>query len=173
MRPLARFCSPVDPVVAIHDRPQDAHATLAALAGAGFPGAMLEIVGRGCPLRGPAIEAVGHEGGARWVGSSLAWAAIWLAFAGTAALALPAAPVALAVLLPAAAMLTLVHAAAVAWRVAPRRTAAASWQRPTRSYAAHDRDLDADRLLVVVRGSRSDVATARAILHGATAPASA
>ena len=162
--PSALF-APRDQVMAVHRRSRDAHDAVALLTRAGFDGRSLAIVGSRCPFAADTASAGGWRNGLeRWSRDGLAWGLLWIATGAVAARALPANAATLAVMLLAGAALALAHAAFVAWRVAPAAEPSAAWHRPGRSYGSHDADLAAGRLLVVVRGSRGELALARDVL---------
>lgn len=169
---LSAHFAPRDQVMAVHRHSRDAHDAVALLTQAGFDGRSLAIVGSRCPFAADTAAASGWRSGLeRCSRDGLAWGLLWIAAAAIAARALPASSSTLAAMLLAGALLAVAHAAFVAWRVAPAAQASAAWHRPDRSYGAHDADLAAGRLLVVVRGSRGELALARDVLACRRAPA--
>ncbi len=155
----------VDPVVAVHQSRRDADASLAALRRAGYGRGMLMLVGQS----GSTVDAEGLKNGLeagpqRWIESGTCWGLLWVAFTTAAVLLLPAGGTGFATLLMVGVVGLLLQMAVVARVVAPEGDshAARTLASPLR-LAANDAPADW-RFLVVVRGSRSDVALARDIL---------
>jgi hypothetical protein len=164
MNPILRsFFAPADRVVAVHDDSAAALAAIAALGGAGYPARMLAVVSRQCASRAPAART--GDGLRRLAASGLVWGLLTPTLIVAAVAALPAHAVApMSVLLVAAAAVAL-QAFLVAFAVAPAREATARWHGPLPAHGAYRAQLEADKLLVVVDGSRSEIALARTILE--------
>ena len=155
----------VDPVVAVHQSRRDADASLAALRRAGYGRGMLTLVAQ----NGSTVDADGLKNGLgagprRWIESGTCWGLLWVAFTTAAVFLLPAGGTGFATLLMMGVLGLLLQTAVVARVVAPERDShAARTLASPRHVAANDAPADW-RFLVVVRGSRSDVALARTIL---------
>ena len=154
-----------DPVVAVCQSRRDADTSLAALRRAGYGHGMLTLVGQsGSTLDADGLAAGPRTGPLRWVESGTCWGLLWTAFTAAAVLLLPAGGSGFAALLTMGVLGLLLQTAVVARAVAPERNSHAG---QTLASPRHfvDNESRADwRFLVVVRGSRSDIALARAIL---------
>ena len=151
-----------DPVVAVHPSRGDADAALAVLSRAGYGRDMLTVVGHGGPT--PDIDGAmkGLEPrSSHWAASGTCWGMLWAAFTVAAVFLLPAGGTAFATLTMMGALALVLQTAVVARVVAPERDViTAAPPQPTASEAG----TSPWRFLVVVRGSRSEIALARAIL---------
>ena len=154
-----------DPVVAVCQSRRDADTSLAALRRAGYRHGMLTLVGQsGSTLDADGLAAGPGTGPLRWVESGTCWGLLWTAFTAAAVLLLPAGGPGFAALLTAGVLGLLLQTAIVARAVAPEREGYAG-QAVAGTLQPGGNDDRADwRFLVVVRGSRSDIALARAIL---------
>ncbi len=155
----------VDPVVAVHQSRRDADESLAALRRAGYGRGMLTLVGQS----GSTLDANGlknsHEAvPRRWIESGTCWGLLWAAFTTAAVLLLPAGGTGFATLLTMGVLGLLLQTAVVARVVAPERDSAAARPPASARHIAENDGRDDWRFLVLVRGSRSDIALARAIL---------
>ena len=142
--------TPLDPVVATPRSREDAHAALATLATAGFGGGMLSLVDADAPTSGNERRAP-----STWRTSGALWGLLWIAGTALATWTVPAGTPGFGALVMLGAVALVVQATLAARHVASESDA------PPAS-------LDAGRaprsFKVLVHGSRSDVALARAIL---------
>jgi hypothetical protein len=160
---LSALFPPPETVVAVHDSADAADDAVKFLGRAGYPGRMLGVVARQCPLRAT-VNDIDRPAFRRWRTSGAFWGAVWAAIALLDAwlLARNAVPFG-AILLTDALLLAL--QILVAWSsVAPERSTEASWQATSHPQHPYRLELAADKLLLVVKGSRSEVALARALL---------
>jgi hypothetical protein len=156
----------VDPVVAIHASHGDAQAAVARLGQAGFHGRMLGLVSERRPSLAamPGLQDAAHRP-LPWRASGSFWGGVWATVLVVGALTLPTSAAMLVATLLTAALILVVQTAVVAQAVAPEAGATATWSAPLPAHASHARDLAAHKLLVVVNGSRSEIALARQILR--------
>ena len=164
-RPFAALFTLIDPVVADHASSEEADATLRALGRAGYGRGMLAVVGQADASRASArLARELASAPTHWAASGLAWGVAWAALTAVATLAGPTGGTSLAVLALLGSAALLLHVA-VAWRVvAPEPALAlAAWPERVASGTASGQ-AGPRRFLVLVRGSRSDIALARTIL---------
>jgi hypothetical protein len=161
---LSALFSPPETVVAVHDSADAADAAVKFLGRAGYPGRMLGIVARQCPLRATTGD-FDRSAFRRWCTSGAFWGAVWAAIALLDAwlLARNAAP--FGAILAMGALLLAIQTAVVWASVAPERSTEASWQATSQLEHPYRLELAANKLLLVVKGSRSEVALARALLE--------
>ena len=163
---LARLSKPLDPVAAVHRASGDADAALARLQSAGFRRENLTVVGQASATLDPATLAARPAGAAsHWAASGLGLGLLWAVFVGVAVL-LHSTGSAAILLLAAATVLTLSLQALVMGHVVAPGQAAQPPAPPARQAAASDAATasPAWRYMVVVHGSRADVALARDLL---------
>jgi hypothetical protein len=160
---LRSFLAPTDRVVAVHDDSAAALAAIETLGGAGYPARMLAVVSRQCASRAPADRP--GDGLRGLAASGLLWGLLTPALIVAAVAALPAHVVAPMPVLLVAVLAVALQACFVAFAVAPSREAKARWHAPLPVHGAYRAQLDADKLLLVVDGSRSEIALARTILQ--------
>ncbi len=160
---LSAIFSPTETVVAVHDSADAADEAVKFLGRAGYPGRMLGIVARQCPPR-VVIGDFERSTLRRWCTSGAFWGAVWVAIALLDAWLLAHNAVPSGTILMTAALLLAVQTAVVSSSVAPERSTEASWQSMPHPEHPYLRELAADKLLLVVKGSRSEVALARALL---------
>ena len=155
----------IDPVVAAHSSRGDADASLAALRRAGYGRDMLAVVGQGPST--PDIEGMAKDLGSaaqHWAASGVFWGMLWTAFIVMAVFLLPAGGMAFAALLTMGALALVLQTAVVARVVRPERDSRGDVATLALQRTASGQDVTPWSFLVVVRGSRSDIALARAIL---------
>lgn len=161
---IAALFPPADPVVAIHDSTEEAEAAVHFLGRAGYPSRMLGVVARPSAVAGRAGASMASPR-RRWETSGVLWGLMWVGVAlGATALA-SANAIAPGVLLMGGAMLLALQAAVVCSSVAPERVTQATWRTAAPSGTPYAGDLACDRLLLVVSGSRSEIALARSLLR--------
>ena len=162
---LDALFKPVDPVVAVHQSSRDADAALAALRRAGYGRGMLTVVGQSdaspdldglkkCP--GPGVL--------HWAASGTCLGLAWAVFTIAAVLLVPAGGAAIATLATIGALTLALQTAVVAPMVKPEGDILGARGTATSRQVGKDGDCPAWRFLVVVHGTRSDVALARDIL---------
>ncbi len=161
--PLAALFSPTGTVVAVHDCADAADEAVQYLGRAGYPGRMLGVVARQCPLR-TAIDDVDGSALRRWGGSSAFWGTVWVAVALLDAWLLARNALPFGAILMTGAFLLALQTAMVWSSVAPERHTRASWHATSPAQHPYRHELAADKLLLVVKGSRSEVALARSLL---------
>ena len=162
---LDALFKPVDPVVAVHQSRRDADESLAALRRAGYGRGMVTLVGQsGSTMATDGLTAGPRTGLLRWVTSGTCWGLLWAAFTTAAVLVLPAGGSGVSTLLTIGVLGLLLQTAIVAHVVAPERDSAAARPVASPSQTAENNGRQDWRFLVLVRGSRSDIALARAIL---------
>lgn len=162
-RLVSRLFTPVDPVVAVHDSAEQANAAIDRLGRAGFSSRMLKVVTG--PLPDPGHEVAPATRPAReWHTSGaflgLLWAA--LALAGAAVVAQHALPPGMVLLF--GALVLAIQTAIVVSCLAPGEGTHASWSATAPAGNPYASELAANRTLLLVRGSRSDIALARCVL---------
>lgn len=162
-RLVSRFFTPVDPVVAVHDSAEQAKAAIARLGRAGFSSRMLKVVAGHLP--DPDHEAASPARPVReWQTSGLFLGLLWaaLALAGAAVVAQHALPPAMVLLL--GALVLAIQTAIVHSCIVPERGPHASWSAFAPAGHPYAVELAANRTLLLVSGSRSDIALARSVL---------
>jgi len=162
---LRSLIAPAAGVVAVHDTPTAARTAVAALGAAGFDATMLAVVGRHCAPAQPVANR--RRGIGAWPASGAFWGLASTTLIAGAVLCAPSAAVSPMTLLLVVALVIAVQACVVAAWVAPRRTTDAAWHAPSAAHQAYGQQLAADKLLLVVEGSRSEIALARLILENA------
>ena len=161
---VATLFPPADPVVAIHDSTEEAQAAVDFLGRAGYPSRMLGVVA-GPSAVGHRPAAPTHPAGWRWHASGTAWGLAWAVLAlGAAALASSNA-IPPGVLLLSGVLILAIQTAIVCSSVAPEQATRASWRAAAPSETSYAGELAAHRLLLVVSGSRSEIALARSLLR--------
>jgi hypothetical protein len=162
---LPALLKPADPVVAVHHSSVGADHALAVLQRAGFPRGQLTVVGQGDSAIDPALLRACRSGKpSHWTTSGIGLGMLWAAFAAIAVVLHASGGAAFAMLVTAGALTLLLQAVVVGHVIAPahahRFAGAASSPAPIgRQHAAQ-----AWRFLVLVHGTRSDIALARALL---------
>jgi hypothetical protein len=155
----------VDPIVAVHASRTDADASLAALARAGYGRDMLAVIGESGGV-GQAARLTRTLAAERphWAASGILWGLAWAVFTTAATLAMPAGGTGFAALVTLGTLALVLQTAVVSRVIAPRSAvhlqAHGAPSRPTTLPG----EAPAWRFLVVVRGSRSDIALAKAVL---------
>lgn len=161
---LGTLIKPIDPVVSVHPCGRDADAAVAALRRAGYGDRMVSVVGQtdSSPDPGSLMRRVPGTA-PHWAASGMGLGLLWALFTAAVAVLHPAGGTAFVALVTLAALALVLQAAVVAQIVAPGRClpsdrstgsalpSAVAGQRPW-------------RFLVVVHGSRSEVALARDIV---------
>jgi hypothetical protein len=169
MKPLlSALFLPPETVVAVHDSADAADVAVKLLGRAGYPGRMIGVVARQCPLRA-AVEHGARAALPRWIASGAFWGAVWVAISVASALLLAHNVLPFGTLLMTGGLLMAIQITLVWSSVAPERSTEASWRSASHPDHPYRRELAADKLLLVVKGSRSDIALARTLLamHGA------
>jgi len=162
-RLVSRLFTPVDPVVAVHDSAEQARAAIDRLGRAGFSSRMLKVVTGHLPDPGHEVAPTArparewHSSGA-FLG--LLWAA--LALAGAAVVAQHALPPAMVLLF--GALVLAIQTAIMRSCLAQERGAHASFSASAPAWNPYANELAANRTLLLVSGSRSDIALARCVL---------
>jgi hypothetical protein len=164
---LSTLFSPTETVVAVHDSVDAADDAVKLLGRAGYPGRMIGVVARQCPLRTP-IQDDERAGLPRCISSGSFWGAVWVVIALASALLIARNALPFVAILMTGALLLAIQTAMVWSSVAPERSTAVSWRLETHLDDPYRHELAADKLLLVVRGSRSEIALARTLLamHG-------
>ena len=162
-RLVSRFFTPADPVVAVHHSAEQASAAVDCLGRAGFTPGMLKVVAGRLPDAGHEAGP-GAGPGREWHTSGMFLGLLWamLALAGAAVVAQHALPPGMVLLF--GALVLAIQTAIVSSCLAPGRGTQASWSAcapPGNPYAG---ELAANRTLLLVSGSRSDIALARSVL---------
>jgi hypothetical protein len=166
---MRRLCpalyTPIDPVVTVHRSRGEADASLSALRCAGFRRGMLAVIGERRP-DGDTRHIADEFGCQRsaWTDSGFLWGLLWAIAAVAAASAVPPGGSAFGLLLMAGALALVVHVAIVSRLVAPENDAPGLPPMRTSRRAEDPAASSPWRFVVVVRGSRSDIALARTIL---------
>lgn len=160
---LSALFSPAETVVAVRDSVDAADDAVKFLGRAGYPGRMIGVVARQCPLRTP-IQDDERTALPCWISSGSFWGAVWVVVALASALLLARNVLPFAAILMTGALLLAIQTAAAWSSVAPERATEASWRSETHPDDPYRRELAADKLLLVVRGSRSEIALARTLL---------
>ncbi len=160
---LDALIKPVDPVVAVYRSSRDADASLAALRLAGYGRDMLTVVGQSdASVDVAGLQANLRGGRPHWAASGICLGLAWAVFTAVAVLLLPPGGAAFATLVTMGAIILALQTLVMAKVVAPARGTEVAATRPTARQVP--RDPQAWRFLVVVNGSRSDIALARAVL---------
>ena len=169
---LSALFSPPETVVAVHDSADAMEEAVKFLGHAGYPGRMLGVVARQCPLRAT-VDDLDRSAFRRWSTSGAFWGAVWVAIALLDAWLLARNALPFGAILAMGALLLAIQTAVVWASVAPERSTEASWQATSHLEHPYRLELAADKLLLVVKGSRSEVALARTLLdvRGARADA--
>ena len=161
---LDTLIKPIDPVVSVHRSGRDADAAVAALRRAGYGDRMVSVVGQtdSSPDPGSLMRRVPGTA-PHWAASGLGLGLLWALFTATVAVLQPAGGTAFVALVTMAALALVVQAAVIAQVVAAGRCPPSdrSTGSVPASTVAGQRPW---RFLVVVHGSRSDVALARDIV---------
>jgi hypothetical protein len=163
-RILTALRVPTDPVVAVHDNRSGAERSVHILGSAGFHSRMLTVVSRQSPLR-PSTVASGAGRGSPWLCSGLFWGLCFAALTMAVTLALPASVLTPAILLLIVGLALALQVWIVRMAVAPEPAASASWHSSSPICHGYEGALAADKLLLVVDGSRSEIALARSLLQ--------
>jgi hypothetical protein len=155
---------PVDPVVAAHASSRDADAAVAALRRAGFGGRMLSVVGQ----TGASVDLAGlarspSRGAPHWAASGAGLGLLWALFTAIVVVLHPSGGAAFVALVTMGVLTLALQAAVMACVVTPER-GLPRHREPGTLPASATNDGSSWRFLVVVHGSRSDVALARDIL---------
>lgn len=162
---LDALLKPIDPVVAVHPSSRAADDSLAMLQRAGFHRSDLTVIGQGDSRTDLADLANGRRAGAsHWAASGTGLGLLWAAFTIATVLLLPLGGAAFAALVTLGTLTLLLQAAVMSQVVAPASEAAATLATGSARSPVNGQGSQAWRFLVVVRGSRSDVALARALL---------
>jgi len=165
MRPLlSALFVPADPVVAIHDSTEAAEASIQYLGRAGYESRMLGVVASRERAR-PAPAAGDRGPVARWGASGVVWGLLWVAFALAGAALLASAALSIGAILMTGALLLAAQTAIVSARLAPEPLTRAAWHAPAGHPARQASELAGDSVLLLVNGSRSEIALARTLLH--------
>jgi hypothetical protein len=166
MRPnFEALFTEIDPIVAVHHSRAEADASLAALGRAGYGRGMLSVMGdtgATADAKGMA-RALGVER-THWAASGMFWGGLWALFAIAATRALPPTGTALVGLLIAGALALVLHVVVAARLLAPKFALVGESIDANPPSSVGTPDGHPWRFLVVVRGSRSDIALARDIL---------
>ena len=166
MRTLLDALSPAtDPIVAVHRSRYDADTSLEALRRAGYDRSMLTVVGQS----GTALDVAGVTQSLaprrqHWAASGACLGMLWAVISVAAVFLAPAGGMAFATLVALGALALLLQSAVMARIVAPERDGPGSIAAATPRQVPSDRGTMPWHFLVVVRGSRSDIALARDIL---------
>jgi len=163
---LDALFKPVDPVVAAHASSRHADAAVAALRRAGYGSRMLSVVGQaasGAVLDVDSLEASHSPGAPHWAASGAGLGLLWALFTATVVVLHPSGAAAFVALIAMGVLTLALQAAVVAQVIAPAQ-ALTHDREPGAPSASAPTDSPSWRFLVVVHGSRSDVALARAIL---------
>ncbi len=155
----------LDPVVAVHRSHHEADAALAALGRAGYGRDMLAVISES-GAGGDVDRLMQSIGGAspHWAASGILWGVMWAVCAAGAAWALPASAAAVVALSTMCALVLVLQAAVVARVVAPQMGVRDEAAGMGSAHASVDIESRGWRFLVVVRGSRSEIALARVVL---------
>ena len=161
---LDALIKPVDPVVAAHASSRDADAAVAALRRAGYGSRMLSVVGQTeASVDLDSLKASLSRDTPHWAASGTSLGLLWALFTATVAVLHPAGGVGFIGLVTMG-VLTLGLLAAVMAHVAAAEQGSSHDQGLRVSPAPVSKDAPSWRFLVVVHGSRSEVALARDIL---------
>ena len=166
LRLASRLSGSIDPVVAVHDSAEQAKAAVELLGRAGYPSRMLGVVdGRSPPACTTGPDSLRP---ARWRTSGTLWGLAWAACAvvGAAIIARQALPAGL--ILMVGALLLVIQTAIVRASLAPESSTQAAWRGARPSERGYASELAANKTLLVVSGSRSDIALARSLLSPST-----
>jgi hypothetical protein len=161
---LSALRAPAATVVAVHDTESTVESDVRLLGSAGYDSRMLTIVGRQCPLR-HCIVAGSTGRGAAWRPSGMSWGLSLGMLVTAAALVLPPAALAPTSLLLVAGLVLALRVSVIGAALAPERTGRASWRSSSTGCRGYEDELAADKLLLIVEGTRSEVALARALLQ--------
>jgi hypothetical protein len=167
---FATLFAPADTVVAVHESVADVETAVKLLGQAGYPGRMLGVVARQCPLRA-VINETDRGWLRRWSATGAFWGAAWIVIAVADSMLLARNVLPFGMILMSGALMLAMQTALVCWSVAPERSTKASWHASSQPAHPYRQELAANRLLLVVKGSRSEVALARSLLamHAARA----
>ena len=166
---MRRFCpslfTPFDPVVGIHRSRGEADASLNALRNEGYGSNMLAVIGerRSDDDTGDIANDFGNVR-SHWACSGLLWGLFWAGAAILAARIVPMGSGALGALLIAGALALVAQVAIVSRLIAPEANGAGL---TSMNASSRTEDLAPSldwRFVVLVRGSRSEIALAKAIL---------
>jgi hypothetical protein len=155
--------APADTVVAIHESVDEVETAVKFLGQAGYPGRMLGVVARECPLRS-AIDETDRGWLRRWSASGAFWGAAWIVIALADSMLLARSVLPFGMILVSGALMLAIQIALVCWSVAPERSTKAAWQASSPPAHPYRLALAENRLLLVVKGSRSEIALARSLL---------
>ncbi len=165
MRPfIATLFPPPDPVVAVHDSTEETDAAVDFLGRAGYPSRMLKVVAsHACDRQ--AGQTSKHRPARDLTASGMFWGVLWaaIAMAGAALIAGNAVPP--GAILMAGALVLAIQTLVVRSSLAPERVTRATWQQPGQSQVSYASELAANKILLLVSGSRSDIALARSLLR--------
>ena len=163
-RLVSSLFSPVDPVVAVHDSAEQARAAIDCLGRAGFPSRMLAVVASRAPDAGEDIAPAARSAW-QWPTSGTFWGLLWaaLALVGAAVVARHALPPGMVLMI--GALVLAIQTAVVSSCLAPERATQVAWRGSAPSDLPYASDLAANRMLLLVSGSRSEIALARYLLQ--------
>ena len=170
-RLVSSLFAPVDPVVAVRDSAEQAEAAIDRLGRAGFPSRMLAVVASHVPDPGediaPALLSV-----RQWLTSGMFWGMLWAALAliGAAVVARHVLPPGMVLMI--GALLLGIQIAIVSWCLGPEGATQVAWRGSAPSDLPYAGDLAANRMLLLVSGSRSEIALARSLLQMRDVPIS-
>ena len=162
-RLVSRLFTPVDPVVAVHDSAELAKAAIDRLGRAGFSSRMLKVVAGQLPDPGHEVAPTARTA-REWHTSGAFLGLLWatLALAGAAVVAQHALPPGMVLLF--GALVLAIQTAIVHSCLAQERGTHASWSASAPAGNPYASELAANRTLLLVHGSRSDIALARSVL---------
>ncbi len=155
----------IDPVVAVHDTHAGAEATVRQLGDAGFDLKKLSIIGKNFQMEEHPVGV--YTVGDRittWAGVGSAWGALWGLLFGPAIFIVPTVGVVASVGPIAAAIVAALEGAVVGGGVSALVGALASLGLSREEAIRYEADIRADRFLVIVHGTRDEIARARGIL---------
>jgi hypothetical protein len=160
-----KFFTAPDPVVAIHGSRIDADLSLAALARAGYGRDMLAVIGESGGIgEAERLTRTLRAERTHWAASGVLWGLAWAVFTTAATWALPAGGTGVAALIALGTLALVLQTAVVARLVTPRQALNGQVHGVASRPATIVGEAPAWRFLVVVRGSRSDIALAKAVL---------
>ncbi len=162
-RLVSRLFTPVDPVVAVHDSAEQAEAAIDRLGRAGFSPRMLKVVAGHLPDPGHEVAPTARPA-REWHTSGAFLGLLWatLALAGAAVVAQHALPPGLVLLF--GGLVLAIQTAIVHSCLTQERGTHASWSACAPAGIPYASELAANRTLLLVSGSRSDIALARSVL---------
>jgi len=160
----ATLFPPCDPVVAIHDTSEESDAAVRLLGRAGYPSRMLKVVaGEGVDRR--AAHPPTTRPTRDLPSSGAFWGVLWVALAMAGAASVARGLVAPGAMLVIGALVLAVQTAMLQSSVAPEAVTRATWHGPAPSELPYAGKLAENKILLLVSGSRSDIALARSLLR--------